>query len=406
MLKDKRWGHVGVTALAVAAVVAIAVLTSSGRENSPEELAQARENVAVSQILAVRRSAQQHAVYQDKKEVAKARMAMRSLESNLESELGSVKAVLGKLDTRRMALHEEQSPPKSAKKTDEQAAWNKRTMQRGAMRGESTQKQLTRVLKKELSDAIHTKLKWSKQGLKKAADFAEYLRAHPLPDLDDNKAPKKVASLQEDVESGDGVSATQEKDGIVKVTFKREMTMTEEQYRELEDALRDSEKKRSAGSGEADQSTENSAILRRYAEEGRDERRAEQERGQRPLADSEREAEKVLNWKPVRAPQVSRMPEASAVRARSEGEEVKDILEKILGVQGTVAASSAAPRTSSLKQQPSPHGRKWAAQEEEREHSEFAKLPPRHKEIAQAVQPYYWLTVPARKRARISREHP
>ena len=348
-----------------------------------------------------------------------------------------------------MALHEEQSPPKSAKKTDEQAAWNKRTMQRGAMRGESTQKQLTRfvlvhfahhftllllcslffakslcllwtslrsadfvclesrrVLKKELSDAIHTKLKWSKQGLKKAADFAEYLRAHPLPDLDDNKAPKKVASLQEDVESGDGVSATQEKDGIVKVTFKREMTMTEEQYRELEDALRDSEKKRSAGSGEADQSTENSAILRRYAEEGRDERRAEQERGQRPLADSEREAEKVLNWKPVRAPQVSRMPEASAVRARSEGEEVKDILEKILGVQGTVAASSAAPRTSSLKQQPSPHGRKWAAQEEEREHGEFVKLPPRHKEIAQSVQPYYWLTVPARKRARISREHP
>ena len=110
--------------------------------------------------------------------------------------------------------------------------------------------------------------------------------------------------------------------------------------------------------------------------------------------------------KPVRAPQVSRMPEASAVRARSEGEEVKDILEKILGVQGTVAASSAAPRTSSLKQQPSPHGRKWAAQEEEREHSEFVKLPPRHKEIAQSVQPYYWLTVPARKRARISREHP
>ena len=103
---------------------------------------------------------------------------------------------------------------------------------------------------------------------------------------------------------------------------------------------------------------------------------------------------------------------------RSEGEEVRRILEKVLGA-GKVGALSAnlhgderaqarggssAPRKSGFRYvvqsgdqalaTAGKRGRKWAEDEVLREHGNFVHLPPRHADLVPlAVQPYYWCPV-------------
>lgn len=218
--------QLAVVAAALAAVVLVCGIFRDGTSGAELE-ERAHVEAALSQLLAARQAAKQsrHPAQglAEKKEEVKARMALRTLERSLQSELASVHAVLSQLDAEgsMTALHEQ-------KNGDAQAAWEKKTMQRGAMRGESTEKQLARVLEKELADRIHKKLHWSKSDLESAAGFAKYLQAHPLPDLDE-KPKGPFASLQDT--ANDSITSQKMDDGVVKVTFKREMKMTEDQYR-------------------------------------------------------------------------------------------------------------------------------------------------------------------------------
>jgi len=87
------------------------------------ELEQRRADAALSQLLAARRE-QGAGYHQNGKELARARIAMRVLEHSLQGELSSVKEVLAQLHRKPAGittLHEGD------------AAWQRRTMQRGAL---------------------------------------------------------------------------------------------------------------------------------------------------------------------------------------------------------------------------------------------------------------------------------
>ena len=131
-----------------------------------------------------------------------------------------------------------------------------------------------------------------------------------------------------------------------------------------------------------------------------------------------------------------KMSNSQETLSRAQGEEVKKILEKVLGLQragSTSLKSSEHAKASSALHvhkaksfvpevaaknvhyvtQPgdfavtlaSKKGSKWAADEDLREHGEFVHLPPRHDMIPLSVQPYYWKTLPKRARAQVQEEH-
>ena len=155
-------------AVAIAALAAVALMAAVVPRGASAEslLEQAKVDAALNQLLAARRAGGA-GLHQDGRQLAKARMAMRTLERNLQGELTTVQAVLGSYDVKgSTTLASSDSDSNS-----DRAAWEKRTIQRGAMRGESTQKQLTRVLEKDLSDKVAKKLKpWSRADLANAAD--------------------------------------------------------------------------------------------------------------------------------------------------------------------------------------------------------------------------------------------
>jgi hypothetical protein len=262
-------------------------------------------------------------------------------------------------------------------------------MQRGALRHESTQKQLTRVLEKELSDKIHSKLKWSKRGLDAAEAFADYLRRHPLPvskitrraKAAERQNPPARLQVKTGTDGGD-ISAEKEDDGVVKVTFKREMTMTDKQYREMEDALQNAYVKGSSDESDASEGdtagdedsdvSSSTARLHKYV----DRAKAEQRREGTPSEPGEAEIEKAATTpQPMRTHPV--------VKAASQGEEVKNLLERILGMH---AQKRKAARHS---------GRKLPTL------ASSALLETHHDKIPLAVAPYYWGTFPESKRARM-----
>lgn len=352
-----------------------------------------------AQLLAARRAGGA-GLHQDGRQLAKARMAMRTLERNLQGELTTVQAVLGSYDVKgSTTLASSDSDSNS-----DRAAWEKRTIQRGAMRGESTQKQLTRVLEKDLSDKVAKKLKWSRADLANAAEFANYLKAHPLPALD-TKPDRGTSRLQE---GGETVTGKKEDNGIIKVTFKREMSMTDKQYREMEDALQDAyagDASASTGTDDAAATTAtgtNTARLAKVLE------RALQEDARVPTHKPTHVAQKVQKAQKAQSTLATHPhPETWSV-PRAEGEEVRRILEKVLGAgkvgklsPATGPAQARAPAHSSGTKyvvQPGDtalsvanhRGHKWAEHEVLREHGNFVHLPPRHGFEPLAVQPYYW----------------
>ncbi|MGB1601423.1 MAG: hypothetical protein ACPIOQ_52295, partial [Promethearchaeia archaeon] len=174
----------GLIAAVAACTAGFAALASVATRTGAADLEQA---TALQQLLAAHRAVTPRTLIEaasrgsaDERQLAKARVAMRALEGSLQGELSGVEKVLAQLESPgvRTKLHTEEH---AVSEDDDEAKWSKRTMQRGALRHESTQKQLTRVLEKELSDKIHSKLKWSKRGLDAAEAFADYLRRHPLP---------------------------------------------------------------------------------------------------------------------------------------------------------------------------------------------------------------------------------
>ena len=380
----------GLIAAVAVCAVGFAALASVATRSGAADLEQA---TALQQLLAAHRAVTprtgvEAASSADERHLAKARVAMRALEGSLRGELSSVEKVLAQLKAPgvRTKLHTEEH---AASLDDDEAKWSKRTMQRGALRHESTQKQLTRVLEKELSDKIHSKLKWSKRGLDAAEAFADYLRRHPLPvskitrqaKATERQDPPARLQVKTGADSGD-ISAEKEDDGVVKVTFKREMTMSDKQYREMEDAMQDAYVKGSsdesdasggdtAGDEDSDVSS-STARLHKYV----DRAKAEQRREGTPSEPGEAEMEKAAATpQPVRTHPV--------VKAVSQGEEVKNLLEKILGMrtQKRKAARLSGQKLPTL--------------------ANSALLETHNDKIPLAVAPYYWGTVPDSKRARM-----
>ena len=382
----------GLIAAVAVCTVGFAALASVATRTGAADLEQA---TALQQLLAAHRAVTPRTLVEaaslgsaDERQLAKARVAMRALEGSLQGELSGVEKVLAQLESPgvRTKLHTEEH---AASVDDDEAKWSKRTMQRGALRHESTQKQLTRVLEKELSDKIHSKLKWSKRGLDAAEAFADYLRRHPLPvskitrraKATERQSPPARLQVKTGTDSGD-ISAEKEDDGVVKVTFKREMTMTDKQYREMEDALQNAYVKGSSDESDASEGdtagdedsdvSSSTARLHKYV----DRAKAEQRREGTPSEPGEAEMEKAAATpQPVRTHPV--------VKAASQGEEVKNLLEKILGMH---AQKRKAARHS---------GRKLPTL------ASSALLETHHDKIPLAVAPYYWGTVPESKRARM-----
>ena len=382
----------GLIAAVAVCIVGFAALASVATRTGAADLEQA---TALQQLLAAHRAVTPRTLVEaaslgsaDERQLAKARVAMRALEGSLQGELSGVEKVLAQLESPgvRTKLHTEEH---AASVDDDEAKWSKRTMQRGALRHESTQKQLTRVLEKELSDKIHSKLKWSKRGLDAAEAFADYLRRHPLPvskitrraKATERQNPPARLQVKTGTDGGD-ISAEKEDDGVVKVTFKREMTMTDKQYREMEDALQNAYVKGSSDESDASEGdtagdedsdvSSSTARLHKYV----DRAKAEQRREGTPSEPGEAEMEKAAATpQPVRTHPV--------VKAASQGEEVKNLLERILGMH---AQKRKAARHS---------GRKLPTL------ASSALLETHHDKIPLAVAPYYWGTVPESKRARM-----
>ena len=144
--------------LAALALALVALVASNTPGSAAVLEQQTRVDAALEQLLAARR-AQGSGFHRNNKEVAKARIAMRELEDKLGSEMKSVKTVLDELRRARLAipdhvtaLHASAAVKPTAAKlalhddvTQPDPQWSKRTMQRGAMRGESTSSQLTKV---------------------------------------------------------------------------------------------------------------------------------------------------------------------------------------------------------------------------------------------------------------------
>ena len=382
----------GLIAAVAVCTVGFAALASVATRTGAADLEQA---TALQQLLAAHRAVTPRTLVEaasrgsaDERQLAKARVAMRALEGSLQGELSGVEKVLAQLESPgvRTKLHTEEH---AVSEDDDEAKWSKRTMQRGALRHESTQKQLTRVLEKELSDKIHSKLKWSKRGLDAAEAFADYLRRHPLPvskitrraKAAERQNPPARLQVKTGTDGGD-ISAEKEDDGVVKVTFKREMTMTDKQYREMEDALQNAYVKGSSDESDASEGdtagdedsdvSSSTARLHKYV----DRAKAEQRREGTPSEPGEAEMEKAAATpQPVRTHPV--------VKAASQGEEVKNLLERILGMH---AQKRKAARHS---------GRKLPTL------ASSALLETHHDKIPLAVAPYYWGTVPESKRARM-----
>ena len=382
----------GLIAAVAVCTVGFAALASVATRTGAADLEQA---TALQQLLAAHRAVTPRTLVEaaslgsaDERQLAKARVAMRALEGSLQGELSGVEKVLAQLESPgvRTKLHTEEH---AASVDDDEAKWSKRTMQRGALRHESTQKQLTRVLEKELSDKIHSKLKWSKRGLDAAEAFADYLRRHPLPvskitrraKATERQNPPARLQVKTGTDGGD-ISAEKEDDGVVKVTFKREMTMTDKQYREMEDALQNAYVKGSSDESDASEGdtagdedsdvSSSTARLHKYV----DRAKAEQRREGTPSEPGEAEIEKAATTpQPMRTHPV--------VKAASQGEEVKNLLERILGMH---AQKRKAARHS---------GRKLPTL------ASSALLETHHDKIPLAVAPYYWGTVPESKRARM-----
>ena len=382
----------GLIAAVAVCTVGFAALASVATRTGAADLEQA---TALQQLLAAHRAVTPRTLVEaasrgsaDERQLAKARVAMRALEGSLQGELSGVEKVLAQLESPgvRTKLHTEEH---AASVDDDEAKWSKRTMQRGALRHESTQKQLTRVLEKELSDKIHSKLKWSKRGLDAAEAFADYLRRHPLPvskitrraKAAERQNPPARLQVKTGTDGGD-ISAEKEDDGVVKVTFKREMTMTDKQYREMEDALQNAYVKGSSDESDASEGdtagdedsdvSSSTARLHKYV----DRAKAEQRREGTPSEPGEAEIEKAATTpQPMRTHPV--------VKAASQGEEVKNLLERILGMH---AQKRKAARHS---------GRKLPTL------ASSALLETHHDKIPLAVAPYYWGTVPESKRARM-----
>ena len=124
------------------------------------------------------------------------------------------------------------------------------------------------MLERDLDDKIHDKIQWNTADLNNAADFADYLKSHPLPS----------ARLLEGAGSQEDASSQPEDNGIVKLIFQRETTMTEEQYKAMQDEL----KKQTSGVS----STTSTAWLSKTSEDGK----GKDDRLVDGLSDEQREA--------------------------------------------------------------------------------------------------------------------
>jgi hypothetical protein len=142
----KIWQKFGLVLSAIALVITISAVAKPRSDmDSPSELEQRQSvDVALVQLLAAR-SQEGRGFHRDAKALAKARMAMRTLEGNLNAELHTVRAVIEELDRpkhldTRSALVAQRVNTRlkeanlNGPSEENNAAWQKKTMQRGALR--------------------------------------------------------------------------------------------------------------------------------------------------------------------------------------------------------------------------------------------------------------------------------
>ncbi len=119
-----------------------------------------------------------------KESVSGLRSQLLDLEGNLKSELQSVKLLLSRLGDNvpeKVATAESTVRPQTAEDDVIDKEYAKKTMQQGAMRGESVETQLRKVLDHDLEKLILHNTNWkSKEDLDNAVHFADYLKDHPL----------------------------------------------------------------------------------------------------------------------------------------------------------------------------------------------------------------------------------
>jgi len=141
------------------------------------------------------------------------------------------------------------------------------------------------------------------------------------------------------------------------------------------------------------------------------------------LSDSQVDAERILEWKPDRLSnnflaareEERRRPGGQAWKAsqKSEGEAVKRLLEKVLGIgprRVLAHTAASASREQAARKYVVQAGHESlalsrAAQNVLREHGNFVHLPPRHGMLPASVQPYYWGTLPGRDVRAIEERH-
>jgi hypothetical protein len=146
----KVWQKFGLVLSAIALVITISAVAKPRSDmDFPSELEQRQSvDVALVQLLAARRSQEGRGFHRDAKALAKARMAMRTLEGNLNAELHTVRAVIEELDrpkhldtrsttsgsTATALVAQRLKEANLGPSEENNAAWQKKTMQRGALR--------------------------------------------------------------------------------------------------------------------------------------------------------------------------------------------------------------------------------------------------------------------------------
>lgn len=187
----------GAALVALIAVSSLNNVDNSSRNNSQSVLLSSDKERAAQRLQKLHFEISSRG--EGKESVSGLRSQLLDLEGNLNSELKSVKLLLSRLDEKTpekvvpVAKNTERPQTVEADVIDKRFA--KRTMQQGAMRGESVETQLRKVLDHDLEKLILHNTRWkSKEDLDNAVHFADYLKNHPLQESSESSGRSSLRS--------------------------------------------------------------------------------------------------------------------------------------------------------------------------------------------------------------------
>ena len=171
--------------LSIAALVTLFAVTNRESKNDIEKLQHETTLLSLDKEAAVSRlqtlKSRISTGDAGKQSISDLRQQLLNLESNLKSELKSVKSLLSGLDDK-----EGGNVKKNSQEEVIDSASAKKAIQKGVLRGDSLEAQLRNVLDSDLEKLIVHETKWkSKSDLDNAVEFASYLKDHPLESVAD-----------------------------------------------------------------------------------------------------------------------------------------------------------------------------------------------------------------------------